>query len=140
MGMFGSKLKERLNQLSSRNDALTHRIDILETERRLLEVRNDALQKQLVSIIGRLGAATASRNRFEREAKKFRHLFGKARDALRTLIEEIDALVENSCGVMGIHPNGDLAPWTELLLGREFNGWLPSVHETHGILEELDKK
>lgn len=55
------------------------------------------------------------------------------RDALAARIEELRGdlmeLVEYSTGVAGLHLNGDLAPWDELLAGGRFEGWLGSFGE-----------
>ncbi|MDU7523505.1 MAG: hypothetical protein E7K72_19325 [Roseomonas mucosa] len=45
---------------------------------------------------------------------------GAARDALTA----IDNLIAESHGVAGLHLNGDMAPWDELLAGGRFEDWL----------------
>ena len=47
-----------------------------------------------------------------------------AREALSRLIFDIKALTAESEGVAGLHQNGDVAPWSELLEGGEFSPWL----------------
>ena len=51
-----------------------------------------------------------------------------AREALRTLLGNIDALIAESQGVSGLHLNGDVATWDELTDGGRFEGWLPLAH------------
>ena len=52
---------------------------------------------------------------------------------LRQLAEEILALVSESDGVAGLHLNGEVAPWDELLPGGRFERLtsLPSEERTH---------
>jgi hypothetical protein len=53
---------------------------------------------------------------------------------LRQLAEEILALVSESTGVAGLHLNGDIAPWDELLPGGRFERLtsLPLEDRPHG--------
>lgn len=44
---------------------------------------------------------------------------------LKELIHDIEALVRGSEGVAGLHKNGDIAPWDDLLDGGRYEGWLP---------------
>jgi len=46
------------------------------------------------------------------------------REALDRLIFDIKALAAESEGVAGLHQNGDVAPWSDLLEGGEFSPWL----------------
>jgi len=46
------------------------------------------------------------------------------REALARLIFDIKALAAESEGVAGLHQNGDVAPWSDLLEGGEFSPWL----------------
>ena len=39
-------------------------------------------------------------------------------------LEAVEALIHNSRGVIGLHLNGDEAPWDELRTGGRFEGWL----------------
>ena len=55
--------------------------------------------------------------------------------ALNELLDDIDALVDNSKGVAGLHLNGDVAPWSELLSGGRFEEWLVSVERARAALE-----
>jgi hypothetical protein len=43
---------------------------------------------------------------------------------LATGIEAVNALMRESEGVAGLHRNGDIAPWDELLAGGRFGCWL----------------
>lgn len=45
-------------------------------------------------------------------------------EQLRAGVEAVNVLIESSEGVAGLHLNGDLAPWVELLAGGRFEGWL----------------
>jgi hypothetical protein len=56
------------------------------------------------------------------------------RDQLKAQIngmkEAIDDLVRSSEGVAGLHQNGDVAPWDELLTGGRFDEWLRVFDDT----------
>ena len=43
--------------------------------------------------------------------------------------QAIDDLVRNSEGVAGLHQNGDVAPWNDLLAGGRFEEWLSVFDE-----------
>ena len=47
---------------------------------------------------------------------------------LREALGEVSALIDESGGVYGLHLNGDLAPWGELLQGGRFE-WIGLLHE-----------
>ena len=42
-------------------------------------------------------------------------------------LHDIDDLVANSEGVSGLHLNGDMAPWSEIMDGGAYGAWLQSV-------------
>jgi hypothetical protein len=56
------------------------------------------------------------------------------RDQLKAQIngmkEAIDDLVRNSEGIAGLHQNGDVALWDELLTGGRFDEWLCVLDDT----------
>jgi cell division septum initiation protein DivIVA len=56
------------------------------------------------------------------------------RDQLKAQIngmkQAIDDLVRSSEGVAGLHQNGDVAPWDELLTGGRFDEWLCVLDDT----------
>jgi hypothetical protein len=43
---------------------------------------------------------------------------------LRRALDAVQALIDESQGVCGLHLNGDIATWEELLQGGRFEGWL----------------
>ncbi len=43
------------------------------------------------------------------------------------VIDDINCLIGNSHGVYGLHLNGDLSPWDELLEGDQYESWLRSL-------------
>jgi flagellar biosynthesis/type III secretory pathway protein FliH len=43
---------------------------------------------------------------------------------LTEALEAVQELIDNSRGVFGLHLNGDLSPWDELLEGGRFQEWL----------------
>ena len=46
------------------------------------------------------------------------------RAALERLLSDIQALSDSSQGIVGLHRNGDPAPWNELLEGGSYSSWL----------------
>ena len=55
-------------------------------------------------------------------------------ERLQARVQELEAalaavrnLINNSEGVAGLHLNGDVAPWDELLKGGEYEGWLGAL-------------
>lgn len=49
---------------------------------------------------------------------------------------DVSCLMDASYGVAGLHQNGDVAPWEELLEGGRFEGWLASVSQA---LPDVDR-
>jgi len=45
-------------------------------------------------------------------------------DSAEAGLEAVASLINESHGVLGLHLNGDLAPWSELRTGGEFEEWL----------------
>ena len=45
-------------------------------------------------------------------------------ERLRAGIKAVENLIGDSHGVYGLHLNGDLSPWDELLAGGHYEGWL----------------
>jgi hypothetical protein len=45
-------------------------------------------------------------------------------ERLRRALDAVQALIDESQGVCGLHLNGDIATWDELLQGGRFEGWL----------------
>ena len=57
------------------------------------------------------------------------------RTALERLLSDIQALSDSSLGIEGLHSNGDLAPWVELLEGGRYSSWLgDAIAEAHTAL------
>ena len=55
-------------------------------------------------------------------------------EALEARVRELEAavdavrnLINNSEGVAGLHLNGDVAPWDELMEGGEYEAWLDAL-------------
>ena len=51
----------------------------------------------------------------------------------------VEALMDNSSGVDGLHLNGDIATWGELRTGGMFESWLVDFDEALSIAGELEK-
>ena len=54
--------------------------------------------------------------------------YAAMRDALQKVLTDLDALISQSNGVVGLHRNGDVATWSELTDGGRFNEWLSLGH------------
>lgn len=60
----------------------------------------------------------------------------RLREALAGVLTDIDALVDQSEGVAGLHLNGDVAPWADLLPGGRYETWLATVADARAALAE----
>ncbi len=60
----------------------------------------------------------------------------KENETLRAGLDAVRQLVHESEGVSGLHFNGELAPWDELLAGGEFDHWLSDYSEA---IETMDR-
>jgi hypothetical protein len=64
----------------------------------------------------------------------------KAHELLNLLLDDLDALVDNSEGVAGLHLNGDVASWESLREGGRFETWLMRMDEARAFLDStMDK-
>lgn len=62
---------------------------------------------------------------------------GRVKDltvAASHVLHDIDDLVANSEGVTGLHQNGDVAEWPDILEGGSFGEWLMSVEVLRNVL------
>lgn len=50
---------------------------------------------------------------------------------LRLAMKDIAILIDNSQGVAGLHLNGDVAKWSDLLIGGRFEEWLSFWQEVY---------
>jgi hypothetical protein len=58
-----------------------------------------------------------------------------AEQRITELLGAINGLIADSYGVAGLHQNGDLAPWSELVSGGRFEDWLgPAMTEAQRFL------
>ena len=64
----------------------------------------------------------------------------KAHELLNLLLDDLDALADNSEGVAGLHLNGDVASWESLREGGRFETWLMRMDEARAFLgSTMDK-
>ena len=64
----------------------------------------------------------------------------KAHELLNLLLDDLDALVDSSEGVAGLHLNGDVASWESLREGGRFGTWLMRMDEARAFLDStMDK-
>jgi hypothetical protein len=54
----------------------------------------------------------------------------KENKRLRAGISAVDGLIRESYGVDGLHLNGDVAPWSDLLQGGKYEEWLIDFSKT----------
>ncbi len=57
--------------------------------------------------------------------------------AAQEVLTSVDELIANSQGVYGLHLNGDLAPWSDLLAGGRFGEWLEPLEKLRAALDRL---
>ena len=50
------------------------------------------------------------------------------------LARQVRDLIDDSYGVAGLHRNGEVAPWAELLRGGEYENWLDGLDELEDML------
>lgn len=62
----------------------------------------------------------------------------KMRTALLGVVKDFDDLISESEGVAGLHLNGDLAPWRELIDGGRFDTWTGGLTEARALLAEQE--
>ena len=100
-----------------------------------LDPRDDVLTKQLLAeteqrmtqVVATLRAVAA-----EKEAAP------ELLTALSGLLLDIEALVRQSEGVAGLHLNGDVAPWADLLPGGRYEAWLATVADARSALAKVE--
>lgn len=73
----------------------------------------------------------ASRSQTPLSAGKPWDLYGPLAD----LTASLEALISESDGVYGLHRNGDIAPWDELLAGGRFEDWLRALADARRALD-----
>lgn len=88
------------------------------------------------------GAVNADRRallaHIDHQAERIAELEGKVALAKRGL-EAVADLINDSDGCAGLHQNGDVAPWMELLTGGRFEEWLIHFDEAHRRLVVEDE-
>jgi hypothetical protein len=122
-------------------EALADAADRLETGdvcaakyNRAVEVIDD-LQTKLAAVLGecdekstQLRAANATACEFATKLAAAEVLLNEL-ERLRQLEIDLRGLIKDSDGVAGLHLNGDLAPWSELVPGGNFGIWLAHFKE-----------
>lgn len=58
----------------------------------------------------------------------------RLREAARKMVDDLDDLIGQSRGVIGLHLNGDEAPWEDLCEGGRYEGWLGSLETLRAAL------
>ena len=86
-----------------------------------------------------VGPILREANELARENKQLRQERDALRDASGKLLSSLDALIDESGGVYGLHHNGDNAPWEELLAGGQFESWLRHIETLRTTLARQEK-
>ena len=60
-------------------------------------------------------------------------------EALSELVDEINLLASESCGVAGLHLNGDVATWEEILPGGRFE-WLGGLERAESAIAKATEE
>ena len=68
------------------------------------------------------------KHRYKTKSKELEELQNENRN-YKAAMDDVLVLIDNSYGVSGLHLNGDVAPWGELMSGGRFEGWLMSIDE-----------
>lgn len=74
----------------------------------------------------------AGRNYARKRIEQLEAELEAARAAGAALVASVDALIADSDGVYGLHLNGDVAHWGELVTGGEFENWLKALDVARG--------
>lgn len=85
------------------------------------------------SVIDKLNAAIASAA-IQPDPEASQAALAKAAIAA---LRDIDDIVANSEGVSGLHLNGDMAPWSEIMDGGAYGAWLQSVERLREAIRAL---
>ena len=75
----------------------------------------------------------ARHNEALREIEALKNGRTELANALSELVDEIKLLADESCGVAGLHLNGDVAAWEEILPGGRFE-WLGSLERAESAI------
>ncbi len=129
------QMRSDLEQLQQQNDYLNALVSgqpLYGLEEKIADLmqRNKALKGE----VERLHTANLDSVAVCEQALQAKVAAEQERDQLKAQInsmkQAIDDLVRNSEGVAGLHQNGEMAPWDELLTGGRFEEWLAVFDET----------
>jgi hypothetical protein len=76
------------------------------------------------------------RTEYERQLKAVEHFAKTLRVCSTKFVRQLRSLIDDSTGVAGLHRNGDVATWNELLRGGEFEDWLDGLDELEDLLAD----
>lgn len=71
----------------------------------------------------------------ERHLKNYFNVY----EALEDMLDELESLMDESEGVTGLHQNGDVAPWSELLENGRFP-WIGSFDRAKKVIKEIKRQ
>ena len=75
------------------------------------------------------GREVMRRMEYEKRLKAVEHFAKTLRVCSTKFARQLRALIDDSYGVAGLHHNGEVAPWAELLRGGEYEDWLDGLDE-----------
>lgn len=102
----------------------------------MAETPAQIVARQYDRLLYERNAARADVARLTTELAAAKERAERMRKRAAAVVKDIDILVENSRGVIGLHLNGDEAPWTDLLAGGKYEDWLVSVELLRAALTE----
>jgi len=102
----------------------------------LLDTTQDYLRDNLAfNIAERISAAERQASADRIEADRLRGVNATLLEALNRLLHDVDDLTSSSQGVAGLHLNGDIAPWSDLVEGGHMEAWLgEATHEARAAI------
>ena len=113
------ELDAKIDELRKESERLVDQYSDLKEEHDALEVDATHLQSDITELKSQL---TAQRGVIEAVGKG---------------IKEVRDLIDDSYGVVGLHKNGDTAPWQDLEPPGEFGEWLTCFVNAEKILATL---
>ena len=64
----------------------------------------------------------------------------RLKSALEELTDSMNALIDESQGVYGLHLDGSNAPWSSLRGNGRFSEWLSALDDAEALIDELDSQ
>ena len=119
-------IEDDRDRLATANELLGRQCADLEHLIRTPDMGDDERWEALIAMLDGMEGGHISDRASELEADRDRLAKENARlrVAAGTLVSTLDDLVSESFGVAGLHANGEVAPWSTIFSGGEFEEWL----------------